>query len=278
MVPSCMRASLLLASILVLAPWFSARAEEARTALVIGNSHYSFAPLPNPEHDAADIADALRGAGFSVDLVLDAGKARMLEAIGRFGDTLAHSKGVGFFYYAGHGAQIEGENYLIPVDAATADESSLKKSAVGASRIVDAAAATDDTLNIMVLDACRDNPLGPTRVRGLSRIDFSDRLFISYSTKPGATALDGDERNSPYAKHLALAISTPQLSLESVFKRTLKGVYQETQGQQTPWLSSSYFGEFVFRPGWSTASETAGREEEQAKPQRILAGVYRSDG
>ena len=277
MVHSCTRLSLLLASILLLAPWFAARAEEARTALVIGNSHYTFAPLPNPEHDAADIADALRGAGFSVDLVMDAGKAKMLEAIGRFGDTLAHRKGVGFFYYAGHGAQIEGENYLIPVDAAAGDESGLKKSAVGASLVVDAAAATDGTLNILVLDACRDNPLGSTRVHGLSRIDSSDRLFISYSTKPGAVALDGDDRNSPYAKHLALAIATPRLSLESVFKRTLKGVYQETQGQQTPWLSSSYFGEFVFRPG-SPSSGATGQEEEQAKPRHILAGVYRSDG
>ena len=277
MVHRCMRVSLLLASILLFAPWSAACAEEARTALVIGNSHYTFAPLPNPEHDAADIADALRGAGFSVDLVMDAGRARMLELIGRFGDTLAHRKGVGFFYYAGHGAQIAGENYLLPVDATAGDETSLKESAVSASLIVDAAAATDDTLNILVLDACRDNPLGPTRVSGLSRIDSSDRLFISYSTKPGAVALDGDDRNSPYAKHLALAIATPRLNLENVFKRTLKGVYQETQGQQTPWLSSSYFGEFVFRPG-STASGATGQEEEQAKPQRSLAGVYRSDG
>ena len=148
----------------------------------------------------------------------------------------------------------------MPVDAAAGDERSLKESAVSASLVVDAAAATEDTLNILVLDACRDNPLGPTRVHGLSRIDFSDRLLISYSTKPGAVALDGDDRNSPYAKHLALAIATPRLSLESVFKRTLKGVYQETQGQQTPWLSSSYFGEFVFRPG-STTPDATGRRK-----------------
>ena len=84
---------------------------------------------------------------------------------------MTHRKGVGFFYYAGHGARIAGENYLVPVDAATGDESSLKQSAVSASLIVDAAAAAEDTLNILVLDACRDNPLGSTRVRGLSRID-----------------------------------------------------------------------------------------------------------
>ena len=270
-------ASLLVLAALFPARWFAARADEARTALVIGNSRYAFAPLPNPEHDAADIADALRGSGFAVDLVLDASKAKMLASIGRFGDALTHRKGVGFFYYAGHGAQIAGENYLVPVDAATGDESGLKQSAVSASLIVDAAAAADDTLNILVLDACRDNPLGSTRVRGLSRIDSSDRLFVSFSTKPGAVALDGDDRNSPYAKHLALAIATPRLNLESVFKRTLKGVYQETQGQQTPWLSSSYFGEFVFRPG-PAGSVFGGQDEEQAKPQRPLAGSTRYEG
>jgi hypothetical protein len=270
------RASFLLA-VLWLAPWFAARADDARTALVIGNGRYAFAPLPNPEHDAADIADALRGAGFAVDLVLDAGRAKMVESIGRFGDTLARRKGVGFFYYAGHGAQIAGENYLVPVDAALGDETSLRQSAVGASLLVDAAAASSDTLNILVLDACRNNPLGQTGVRGLSRIDSSDRLFISFSTKPGAVALDGDDRNSPYAKHLALAIATPSLNLESVFKKTLKGVYQETQGQQTPWLSSSYFGEFVFRPG-PAGLAIAGEDEEQVKPRRNLTGVYRSDG
>jgi hypothetical protein len=271
-----MRTILLLAAVLLPA-WLTARAEEARTALVIGNARYAFSPLPNPEHDATDIANALRGAGFEVDLVLDAGKLEMLQSIGRFGDTLAHRKGVGFFYYAGHGAQIAGENYLVPVDAATGDELSLKQSAVSASLVVDAAAAAGDTLNILVLDACRNNPLGSTRVQGLSRIDAGDRLFVSFSTKPGAVAFDGDDRNSPYAKHLALAIATPRLNLENVFKKTLKGVYQETQGQQTPWLSSSYFGEFVFRPG-PAGPAVGGQDEEQARPQRNLAGVYRSDG
>ncbi len=267
------RAGLLLA-ILSLAPCFAARADEPRTALVIGNSHYAFAPLSNPSHDAADIADALRGAGFDVDLVMDAGKAGMLEAIDQFAHTLARRKGVGFFYYAGHGAQMAGENYLVPVDAAVGNETGLRESAVNASLLVDALAATGDTLNILVLDACRDNPLGPTGPRGLSRIDSSDRLFISFSTKPGAAALDGSGRNSPYAKHLAMAIATPRLNLENVFKKTLKGVYQETQGQQTPWLSSSYFGEFVFRPG----PPGAGEDEVRAKPQRNFIGVYRSDG
>ncbi len=275
MVSLIMRTVLL--AFFLMAPCLAARADEARTALVIGNSQYVFAPLANPQHDAADIANALRGAGFTVETILDAGKAKMLEAIGRFGETLARRKGVGFFYYAGHGAQFEGENYLVPVDAAASDEAGLKESAVNASLVVDALAAANGTLNIVVLDACRDNPLGQTRVRGLSRIDSSDRLFISFSTKPGAVALDGEDRNSPYAKHLALAIATPSLSLESVFKRTLKGVYQETRGQQTPWLSSSYFGEFVFRPG-VPAPGTLGPSEEQAKPQqRTLSGVYRSD-
>ena len=255
----------------------STHADMARSVLVIGNSSYAFAPLANPSHDAGDIAQALRAAGFSVETILDADKRRMLEAIGQFGSSLARRKGVGFFYYAGHGVQIDGENYLVPVDAKVDSEAGFKQSAVNASAAVDAMAATGVSLNIVVLDACRNNPLAPEGFRGLSRMDTSDRLFVSFSTKPGATALDGDGWNSPYAKHLAVAMATPRLNLESVFKETLKGVYRDTQGRQAPWISSSYFDEFVFLPG-AGAQVPAAEEQVQAKLPRALAGVYRSDG
>ena len=198
------RAVLLLAAFSIV-PSFAARADGARSALVIGNSNYVFAPLANPSHDANDIAQTLRKAGFSVDTVLDADKRKMQEAIAQFGTALGQHKGVGFFYYAGHGVQIAGENYLVPTDAAIDSEASIKESTVNASSAVDAMAATGVSLNIVVLDACRNNPLTPTGFRGLSRMDSSDRLFVSFSTRPGAVALDGDGRNSPYAKHLAQA-------------------------------------------------------------------------
>jgi Caspase domain len=257
---------------------FTARAEQPRTALVVGNSSYASAPLANPVNDAADVAKSLGGAGFAVNLVLNADKAKMLAAIKQFGATLAeHKGGVGFFYYAGHGVQIAGENYLVPVDANLGSERAFKASTVAASGLTDAMAAAKDTLNILVLDACRNNPLDASRYRGLSRIDTSDRLFVSFSTKPGAVALDGDGRNSPYAKHLALAIGTPRLDLERAFKQTLKGVYQETHGEQTPWISSSYFGEFVFKPANGDASSYGGPQA-QDKTLANLGGVYRADG
>jgi len=264
-------------AILYVLQLLSAQAEVARSALVIGNSSYTFAPLANPSHDASDIAQALRAAGFSVETVLDADKRSMLEALRHFGSTLAQRKGVGFFYYAGHGVQIAGENYLVPVDVKIESETGLKQSIVNASAAVDAMAAPGISLNIVVLDACRNNPLTPEGFRGLSRMDTSDHLFVSFSTKPGAEALDGDGLNSPYAKHLAVAIGTPHLNLESVFKETLKGVYRDTQGRQAPWISSSYFDDFVFVPG-TGARVSEAEEQVQARLPRALTGVYRSDG
>jgi hypothetical protein len=270
------RAVFLLAAFSIV-PGFAAPADGARSALVIGNSNYVFAPLANPSHDANDVAQALRNAGFSVDTVLDADKRKMQEAIAQFGTALGQHKGVGFFYYAGHGVQIAGENYLVPTDAAIDSEASLKESTVNASSAVDAMAATGVSLNVVVLDACRNNPLTPTGFRGLSRMDSSDRLFVSFSTRPGAVALDGDGRNSPYAKHLTQAMATPRLNLENVFKHTLKGVYQDTQGQQSPWISSSYFDEFVFLPA-PAAPVLASDNPVQPKLPRNLTGVYRADG
>src|SRR5262249_43469301 len=142
---------------------------------------------------------------------------------------------------------------------------------------VDAMAAAGASLNIVVLDACRNNPLTAAGFRGLSRMDTSDRLFVSFSTKPGAEALDGEGRNSPYAKHLAGALATPGFNLEAVFKQTLKGFYQDTQGQQIPWISSSYFDNFVFLTGGSAVVPVA-EERVQAKLPPALTGVYRADG
>jgi hypothetical protein len=225
-------------------------ANEARTALVIGNSRYSFAPLVNPTNDASDIADALRAAGFEVILKTEANQAAMKDAIRSFGGALKTKGGVGLLFFAGHGVQSRGENYLLPIGERPSSEASLKSGAVTAAEAVDAMSAAKNSLNVVILDACRDNPLTSASgaARGLSRIDSSSSLFVSFSTSPGQVALDGSGRNSPYSKHLKEALASPNLNLEGTFKRTLKGVYQDTGGQQQPWISSSFFGEFVFRP------------------------------
>jgi Caspase domain len=163
---------------------------------------------------------------------------------------------------------------------------------VTASEVVDAMVAARNGLNIVVLDACRDNPMGGT-AQGLSRIDSSASLFVSFATSPGRVALDGTGRNSPYTKHLAQAVNAANLSLEETFKRTLKGVYQETRGEQTPWISSSFFGDFIFRPGGpggpagpgpttatpkTAAGEPPPRDVDAATGLPALTGVYRSNG
>ena len=274
---------------------------QRRTALVIGNSAYSFSPLRNPANDAADVAEALRGTGFNVMLKLDTDRSAMSDAIRSFGETLKTNKGMGLFFFAGHGVQINGENYLVPVGDSFASETDLTSRAVKATEVVDAMAAAGNYLNIIVLDACRDNGLGRSTTRGLSRIDSNARLFISYSTSPGSVAQDGTGRNSPYTKYLTEAIGLPDLTLEQTFKNTLKGVYQETRGKQTPWISSSFFGDFIFRAGAQQAAIEAdkapgGPDITASSPQRsamqtpvaapsheeeipaTLTGVYRVDG
>lgn len=255
---------------------------EPRTALVIGNAGYAQSPLANPVNDASDMARALRGAGFDVILKTDADQRGMREGIRSFGEALKQNRGVGLFFYAGHGAQLSGENYIVPVGDPIRSEADLRNRGVTAAEVVDAMAAAREGLNIVILDACRDNPVvsGPNATRGLSRVDSNSSLFVSFSTSPGAVALDGTGRNSPYTKHLTQAISAPNLSIEETFKRTLRGVYQETKGQQTPWISSSFFGDFVFRPPASAAAnlQTAPRPLPSAIATPALGGIYRVEG
>ncbi|MCB1465082.1 MAG: caspase family protein [Nitratireductor sp.] len=265
-----------------------ALAQEARTALVIGNGDYSFAPLANPTNDAGDVAEALRKAGFEVTLLKDADIGETRTALRTFGQVLKEKGGVGLFFFAGHGVQVKGENYLLPVGDGIGDVDDLDNQTVSAAQIVEEMDAANNALNIVILDACRDNPFtGGTK--GLSRIDSSSSLFVSYSTSPGSVALDGTGRNSPYTANLTRALETPGLNLEETFKRTLKGVYQETRGKQLPWLSSSFFGEFVFLEGQASPGSTAAAPSGQRQALSLsrqpaiaetasLAGIYRAEG
>jgi hypothetical protein len=261
-----------------------------RTALIIGNGAYSFGPLRNPINDAEAMTKALEAAGFKVIMETDADQATMEEAVRQFGAELKERGGVGLFYFSGHGTQIDGENYLLPVGGHFASLEDVKAGSVTALAVVDAMASAHSDLNIIILDACRNNPIDPNGAKGLSRIDSNARLFISYATSPGLTALDGAGNNSPYAKYLYQSIDAPNLDIEDTFKRTLKGVYMETKGEQTPWISSTFFGDFVFRPNGeppSSAAENAPAENapaetaepEAAAPETIdLGGVYRVEG
>lgn len=223
-----------------------------RSALIIGNAAYQSAPLANPVNDAKDIAKALKQVGFKVTTVLDGDLRMMDKAIDTFGRNLERSGGVGLFFFAGHGVQSNGRNYLIPVGANISRETDLKYEAVDAGKVFDEIAYAQNGLNIVILDACRDNPL--TRgfrsgKQGLAEMSNTPTgSLLAYSTSPGKQAADGTGRNSPYTKYLKEAIKTPGLPIELAFKQVIKKVKQETKGQQIPWVSSSLDGDFYFVP------------------------------
>lgn len=225
---------------------------EQRTALVIGNSTYSFGPLKNPVNDASDMAAVLQRLGFTVTLKKNTRQQEMEESIREFGNRLKRG-GVGLFFYAGHGIQISGKNYLIPIGARIDKETDAKYQAIDAEMVLDEMAHAGNPMNIVILDACRDNPLGRSlrsAGRGLAIIsDAPQGTFITYSTSPGKTASDGKARNSPYTSALLQAIREPGLPIEQVFKKVRQRLTHETGGKQIPWELSSLQGDFYFSRG-----------------------------
>jgi len=223
---------------------------EPRTALVIGNGAYRDAPLRNPANDARDMAVKLRELGFQVIERTDADRQTMRQALREFEQQLRRQRGVGLFYYAGHGVQLKGQNYLIPVGVDIRQEFEIPDEGVDAEAALRAMESAGNALNIVILDACRNNPFARSLGnRGLARMDGPAGTFIAYATGPGAISQDGAAgRNSPYTRHLLTALNTPGLSLEQVFKQVLVAVEQDTGGSQIPWVASSLRGEFYFSP------------------------------
>lgn len=232
----------------------SARAADGKLALVIGNGGYQDGRLENPVNDAKLIADNLKSLGFRVFRHLDLDQRGMRRAVSDFGLAVeeAGEQSVSLVYYAGHGVQIEGENYLIPVGAQIRHERDVPIEAVSANDILESLGHTRTSLNIVVLDACRNNPYARSfrsGSRGLARMDAPQGTLLAYSTSPGSTAADGRGRNSPYALSLASAMNQPGLSIEEVFKRTRIAVMERTNAEQVPWESSSLTGYFTFLEG-----------------------------
>lgn len=224
---------------------------ENRFALVIGNAAYATGRLANPRNDAEAVAKSLSEVGFNVTTVLDANHDSMRAAIVEFGRRLRGSDGVGLFYYAGHGVQVNGENYLIPTGADIKDASEVALAAVNLSELLGAMEHGATALNIAIIDACRDNPFavaGRSLARGLAPVSAPSGTLIAFATGPGQVALDGTGPNSPYSGALAAEIPSAGLPLEEVFRRTRRKVLEVTKGQQTPWEHSSLTAEFFFRP------------------------------
>src|SRR5262245_26503502 len=223
-----------IALLLLLLP-ITARAER-RTALVMGNAAYEMGLLRNPVHDASDMATALRQLGFEVTLLRDTARRPMVEAIDLFSRQLRQG-GVGVFYFAGHGVQVGGENYLIPVDARIGREQDVPYDAVPVGRILGGLEDADNQLNILILDACRDNAFARqwrSSQRGLAVIQAARGSLIAYATAPGANTDDGDGRNGLYTTYLLRHITTPGLSVEHFFKKVRREVMKATKGKQIP--------------------------------------------
>jgi hypothetical protein len=222
-----------------------------RVALVIGNTKYVEAPLKNPGNDAKGIAGALQQLGFQVNLRLDAGRNEMIEAIRVFGGELAKKKGVGMFYYAGHGAQLAWKNYLIPVDAIIEKVEDMQAKTVELNSLLDGLIKAQNPMNVIILDACRDNPFGTkvhTQARGLSQFDAPPGSLLAYATSPGNTAGDGEGANGLYTENLLRELKVPEAKIEDVFKRVRLNVRRKSEGQQIPWESTSLEEDFYFLP------------------------------
>ena len=168
-----------------------------RTALIIGNSNYKNAPLKNPTNDAKDMAEVLKKSGFDVSLKINASQREMESAVRSFGKKLRRG-GAGLFYYAGHGIQANGRNYLIPIGATIESESDVKYEAVDAGLILGKMEDAGNDLNIVILDACRNNPFARSfrsAEQGLARMDAPKGSLVAYATAPGSVAADGNEGN-----------------------------------------------------------------------------------
>ena len=223
-----------------------------RIALLIGNSEYDEAPLANPLNDVQAFAAALKEIGFEVIVRQNATHRDMDEAISEFWNLLK-GKSVGLFYYSGHGLQVNGENYLVPIKASLKTEIDIRHECYGAQKVLDYMQDAQPRLSLIILDACRNNPFKRSIravQRGLAAMNAGRQVMLAYATDPNNVAQDGDPNgNSPYMKHVLRHLRNPGLPIEKFFKEVRKGVLQDTKGEQTPWESGNLTDEFSFVPG-----------------------------
>lgn len=224
---------------------------EKRIALVIGNGAYKESPLRNPVNDARAIARTLQGLGFQVIQKENASLKEMQDAIRVFGDRL-RGGGVGLFYYAGHGMQVRGRNYLIPVNTDIQREDEVIYSGVDANLVLEKMDSAKNRVNLVILDACRNNPFARSfrsAARGLVPMEAPVGTLVAFATAPGSVAADGTGANGLYTQHLLNAMNQPGLRIEDVFKRVRAGVRKASGNRQVPWENTSLEGDFYFKPG-----------------------------
>jgi uncharacterized caspase-like protein len=241
----------------------AAAPKERKLALVIGNGNYRNGPLKNPVGYAKAVADSLRPLGFDVSLRTDVGLADMLEAMRQF-SVRAGDAAVRLLFFAGHGLQHRGKNYLLPVDADIKGEDEVAGRSADVGELIDKLGRVQHGINIVILDACRNNPFSGGEIvgadgrrlkfrglmsKGLAPIDAPAGTMVAFSTAPGGVALDNpQEAHSLYTKHFIEHVQTPGLPVELLFKQVRISVARDTERRQVPWESSSLTGEFCFKP------------------------------
>jgi hypothetical protein len=221
-------------------------------ALVIGNGDYKSAPLRNPVNDANLISSELKNLGFEVNTLTNGSQTQMKSAISKFGDLLGTDKdAIGLFYYAGHGIQAKGKNYVIPTDANIEKEADLVVYCVDLDELLANMEYAGNNLNMIILDACRNNPFGrgfrSQAGTGLATINAPSGTIIAFATSPGSVAADGDGSNGLYTQEFVKALQIPNLKIEDVFKKVRTQVKTQSGGKQVPWENSALEGDFYFK-------------------------------
>ncbi len=260
-----MWAMVLVAGCMIVAP--VAAQGNKRVALVLGNATYVEAPLKNPVNDAQDLSDRLQGLGFEVTTATNRNRSQMTAAIRDFG-TRAAGADVALFYFAGHGVQVRGRNYLLPVGQTFTDEAVVETDAVDVSNVLARMEEAGAKVSLLILDACRTAPLqrrGRSTGRGLARMEAPSGALIAFAAQPGAEAQDGDGRNGVFTKHLLAHIGSPGMLVEQLFKRVRAEVERETGRKQSPREESSLTADFYFANAVSGVSlRDQGRIEDEA--------------
>jgi uncharacterized caspase-like protein len=250
-----------------------------KLALVLGNSNYAHLPtLLNPANDAQLLSENLQTLGFTVTSLTDQSQAQMKSAIASFTQTVSNagSDTIALLYYAGHGVQIDGTNYLIPVDANVNSAGDVVLGAVSASDLLKTLELAKAKVNVLVLDACRDNPFKTSTrgfSRGLARVEAPAGSIVAYATAPGQVAADGDGKNSPYAEALAKNLIMPGSPLESVFRQVRIEVSEKTGGAQVPWEETSLTQEVMLAGAGGTATPVVAAAE-PVTPETQSARAY----
>ena len=263
-------------------------AAEKRIALLIGNGGYDFAPLSNPVNDVQDMGAALKGAGFEVMLKENLDAQSMKVAIREFGDKMKLNKdAAGFFFFAGHGVQVNGKNFLLPVGRAYKSEQDVEDYAIDINFVMQRLEEASNRISVVILDACRNNPFYVKKSRsisssykGLAPMDAPSGSLVAFSTAPGTEASDGNGRNGLYSKYLLSNIRIPGLTIEQIFKRTRDGVERESGGHQSPREESSLKGDdfFIFPlEGVSIATPVIGNAADIAYWETIKQSSFVND-